>query len=239
VAGDETPLAGGRVTPGVVRIGDTVRRPISTDHSLQHMLLLHLERCGFAGAPRFLGIDELGREILSYLSGEVPGDLDHFDDAQLSAAAMLLRRFHDATADFAPVRQRDAEVMCHNDWGPPNAVFRDGLPYGIIDFDAVAPGLRLWDLGYSAWTWLDIGNPDYASGEQLRRLAIFAAAYDLPSCSVDSIVAFVLTRQTTLAALAKSRGETEIAMWANSAAEWTVANITDRLMPLPPGPNRK
>jgi Ser/Thr protein kinase RdoA (MazF antagonist) len=198
------------------------------------MLLSHLERCGFTGSPRFLGIDELGRETLSYLPGEVPSDLGHFNEAQLSAAAALLRRFHDATADFAPVQQREAEVMCHNDWGPPNAVFRDGLPYGMIDFDAVAPGLRLWDLGYSVWTWLDIGNPDYAPGEQLRRIAIFATAYALQSCSADQIVTFALARQTTLAALAKSRGETEMAKWANSAAEWTVANIMDRLMPTAP-----
>ena len=54
----ETPLAGGRVTQGVVRIGDTVRRPVSGDHALQHDLLKHLEQSGFTGAPRFLGLDD-------------------------------------------------------------------------------------------------------------------------------------------------------------------------------------
>jgi Phosphotransferase enzyme family len=227
----ETPLIGGRVTSGVVRVGETVRRPVMGDRTVQHELLSHLERRGFKGCPRFLGIDELGREILSFLPGDVPCDLGHYSDAQLSVAADVLRRFHDATIDFEPVRKKSAEVMCHNDWGPPNAVFRNGLPYGIIDFDTIAPGLRLWDLGYSAWSWLDIGNPDYTADEQVRRLAVFAEAYGLPTCSVPQIAAFVLARQATLSAWARGRGKVEMATWATSTAEWTVSNIIRRLLP--------
>jgi Ser/Thr protein kinase RdoA (MazF antagonist) len=227
----ETPLGGGRVTPGVVRVGETVRRPIVSDRTLQHDLLSHMERTGFKGCPRLLGIDELGREILSFLPGDVPCDLGHYSDAQLTAAADVLRRFHDATTNFALVQKKSAEVICHNDWGPPNAVFRNGLPYGIIDFDTIAPGLRLWDLGYSAWSWLDIGNPDYTADEQLRRLAVFADAYALSTCLVHQIAAFVLARQATLAAWAKVRGKAEMATWATSAAEWTVSNIIKNLLP--------
>jgi len=57
----ETPLLGGRKTDGVVRIGDTVRRPVSARSSRVHDLLSYLERENFDGAPRFLGIDEQGR----------------------------------------------------------------------------------------------------------------------------------------------------------------------------------
>ena len=227
----ETRLIGGRVTAGIVRIGDTVRRPVRTDRTLQHQLLSHLERRGFAGTPRFLGIDDLGREMLSYLDGEVPGDLGHFSDAQISAAAALLRGFHDATIDFPPVRELEAEVICHNDWGPSNAVFRDGLPFGIIDFDTIAPGLRLWDLGYSAWLWLDIGNSDYSADEQLRRLMVFADAYDSPACSAAQISAYAVARQTALAARGRAQGQTEMAAWAAAAAAWTVVNIAERLLP--------
>ncbi|WP_173510153.1 phosphotransferase [Sinorhizobium psoraleae] len=67
--------------------------------------------------------------------------------------------------------------MWHNDWGPPNAVFRDGLPRGIIDFDTIRSGMGLWDLGYSVLAWLDLGNPDYTADEQLRRLFAFADRY--------------------------------------------------------------
>jgi len=91
---EEVPLLGGRITPGVVCIGDTVRRPVSPASPFVHELLLHLERVGFTGAPRFLGIDERGREILSFIDGTVPPDLDpELSDEQLTTAAHLLRRY--------------------------------------------------------------------------------------------------------------------------------------------------
>lgn len=54
----EIALAGGRVTAGVVRVGDTVRRPIASDRTQVHSLLTYLEEARFASAPRFLGIDD-------------------------------------------------------------------------------------------------------------------------------------------------------------------------------------
>jgi Ser/Thr protein kinase RdoA (MazF antagonist) len=227
----EIPLLGGWITHGVVRVGDTVRRPISADRSCVHDLLSYLERKHFVGAPRFLGIDEENREILSFLPGEVPRDLGHFTDAQLQAAAALLRRFHDATAEFSLVRQLNAEVMCHNDWGPPNAVFHDGLPYALIDFDTVAPGPRLWDLGYSAFVWLDLGASEYTADEQIRRLFVFADGYGLRNCTAAAIAVHAVARQTALAVWARTANKTEMADWAESAATWTVRNLTERLVP--------
>jgi hypothetical protein len=64
-----------------------------------HALLRHLAGAGFDGAPRFLGIDGQGREMLSYIDGEVtaggtPAGLH--DDAALTrhgaAAAASARR---------------------------------------------------------------------------------------------------------------------------------------------------
>jgi len=72
----ELPLSGGRLTAGVVRVGDTVRRPTGPHSAFVHALLMHLEAVGFAGAPRLLGMDDQGREILSYLAGWVPPNLD-------------------------------------------------------------------------------------------------------------------------------------------------------------------
>lgn len=228
---EETPLEGGRITAGVVRRGDTVRRPIAGDRSNVHDLLGYLEHQQFDRVPRFLGVDDRNREILSFLPGEVPRDLGHFDDAQLAAAARLLRGFHDATTDFVLVREKGAEVMCHNDFGPPNAVFRNGLPCGIIDFDTIAPGLRLWDLGYSAFSWLDLGDPDYTGDEQLRRLLVFADGYGSPTCSAAQIAAHAVARQTALASWAKIKGNSEMSDWAASCASWTVLNIAERLLP--------
>ena len=66
----EEPLAGGNLTP-VVRIGETVRRTQGFWSDAVHDLLSHLDRVGFAAAPRFLGVDKQGREMLSYLLGTV------------------------------------------------------------------------------------------------------------------------------------------------------------------------
>ena len=70
VSNDEIPLSGG--THGaVVRIGDTVRRQSRPGTKTVHALLRHFEQMGFAGAPRPLGFDQQGREILSFIPGDV------------------------------------------------------------------------------------------------------------------------------------------------------------------------
>lgn len=48
----EIPLAGGDVTEGVVRVGDTVRRPVGPHSPLVHALLTHLASVGFVALVR-------------------------------------------------------------------------------------------------------------------------------------------------------------------------------------------
>ncbi len=71
--GPEHPLFGEDLTVGIVRVGDTVRRPRTPESDLVEPLSLYLEEVGFAEAPRFLGVDSSGRQALSYLDGEVAG----------------------------------------------------------------------------------------------------------------------------------------------------------------------
>ncbi len=66
----EQAFHGGRQTVGITRIGDTVRRPRHARSDLVHAVLRHLEAAGFDGAPRLLGIDEHGREVLTYIDGK-------------------------------------------------------------------------------------------------------------------------------------------------------------------------
>jgi hypothetical protein len=47
---DEIPLVGGADTSGVVRVGDTVRRPRRPWWHSIHALLSHLDAVGFTGA---------------------------------------------------------------------------------------------------------------------------------------------------------------------------------------------
>ena len=119
----EIPLTGGRITQGVVRVGDTVRRPTGPHSPFVHRLLRHLEDVGSDTAPRVLGIDARRREILSFQHGETRTEFRSRDwsPAQITAAARLLRRLHDATAE-TPIAG-DQETVCHNDFSPLNVAF--------------------------------------------------------------------------------------------------------------------
>ncbi|GAA4489417.1 hypothetical protein GCM10023191_020220 [Actinoallomurus oryzae] len=46
----EVPLTGGRITPGVVRVADTVRRPTTDSSAFVARLLIHLHERRFGGA---------------------------------------------------------------------------------------------------------------------------------------------------------------------------------------------
>ena len=65
----EVDLPGGRVTPDVVRLGMTVRRPTGEHPPFVHALLTLLSNIGFDGSPRFDGLDDDRREILDYSTG--------------------------------------------------------------------------------------------------------------------------------------------------------------------------
>ena len=75
------------------------RRATFGPSAFVHDMLRHLERPAFDRAPRFLGIDEQGRAMLTYISGTVPRRVGGFQREQWLAAARLLRLFHDATVD--------------------------------------------------------------------------------------------------------------------------------------------
>jgi aminoglycoside phosphotransferase (APT) family kinase protein len=199
---DEVPLGGGWVTAGVVRVGETVRRPAGPNSQLVAALLLHLEAVGFDGAPRFLGYDERGREILQFIEGDVPSDCRSsvWSDEQLAQAARLLRRFHDATE--ASVLAGDEEVVCHNDFGPWNLVWREGAPVAIVDYDTAAPGRRLDDLGYAAWKFLNLGLLELPPADQRRRLHVLAAAYG--TAADAELVASIGAAQRRMRALIES-----------------------------------
>ena len=173
----EVQLVGGAQTAGVVRVGDTVSYPVHPRSDFVDELLRHLEGAGFEGAPRPMGYDAQGRQVLSFVEGRVfhcpPYGLS---DAQLLSAAALIRRFHDATAT-SPLRGGQ-EVVCHGDLGPHNMVFRGERAVAIIDWDAdVAPGRRADDFAQAVWGLADLIEPTVALAEQSRRTALMCHAY--------------------------------------------------------------
>lgn len=213
----EFPLEGGRVTPGVVRVGDTVRRPLRRNSALVRALLSHLHEQGFDAVPRYLGSDEQGREVFSYLPGDVPPELDAaISDDALAAAALLIRRLHDATAGTALAE--DDEIVCHNDLSPCNFVFRERMPVGIIDFDSAAPGRRLDDLGYALFLWLNLGTDGAPLDAQARRLEVFCRAYgiDADAVVVDAVLGAVRANIERLSKAGRS-GDLE---WWQAQLDW-------------------
>jgi Ser/Thr protein kinase RdoA (MazF antagonist) len=156
----EEVLAGGNHST-VSRVGDTVRRTAGPWTPTIHALLRHLRAGGVTEVPEPFGVDDQGREILSYRPGEVgnyPLPSWLWTEQILAQAGALLRRVHDASRGFdepAAVWQlpghEPAEVICLNDVAPYNMVFESGRIVGLIDLDTASPGPRIWDLAYLAY----------------------------------------------------------------------------------------
>jgi hypothetical protein len=180
----ERPLGGGRSTP-VTRVGDTVRRATGPWTPTVHAYLCHLRAAGFTRAPEVLGVDERGREILTYIEGTTMGDaLDPAEpktefvtvrrwsapmrsDRALAEIGVLLRAMHDAARGFCPTapiwREYDSpmkpdEIVTHGDVGPWNLVYRGEHPVALIDFDNARPQRPLLDLAGAAWHCVPLGE---------------------------------------------------------------------------------
>jgi hypothetical protein len=191
---DEIVLHGGITNAGLVsRVGDTVRRPQRPTSAATKALLDHLASVGFEGAPRYLGIDERGREVLSYIPGHAPiapCPPWALTDEALVSVAQLLRGYHDAVASFSPdgyqwphpipppFRQG---LVSHNDPNLDNVIFNQGRAVALIDFDLASPGSAVWDLACSARLWAPLrageDTPREIGNRSMTRLATFADAY--------------------------------------------------------------
>ena len=164
---DEEVLAGGNSSM-VVRVGDTVRRPAGPWTPAVHQLLTTLRAAGVTEVPEPFGLDDEGREVLSYLPGIVgnyPLPSWMWSPTILHEAGSLLRRVHDASAPLAHAAARwqlpahePNEVVCLNDVAPYNIVFQDGHITGLTDVDMASPGPRIWDLAYLAYRLVPLGE---------------------------------------------------------------------------------
>jgi aminoglycoside phosphotransferase (APT) family kinase protein len=236
-ARDRPRLLSDRSGRQIVRIGDTVRRPVTPWTPAVQTLLRHLEAVGFVPAPRVLGIDDEGREILTYVPGRSGPDgwTMIVTDRGLERYARLLRTYHDAVRSFRPPAGtvwsytdeplRDEQIICHGDFYPCNLVWRRGRPIGIIDWDQAGSGTIVDDVAYAleyaapfrddemAVRWLGYDAPP----ERRARIERFAEAYGLTSA--DGLVDRVIGRQRlTLerVRLIGERGHDPQATWVRS-----------------------
>ncbi|MFC8359836.1 phosphotransferase [Streptomyces griseorubiginosus] len=177
---EETALGGGAVNE-VVRIGDTVRRRASQRTGFVRELLTLFERADWPGAPRFLGVDEQGREMFGYIEGRAaltPHERTAAStDEALVEVARLVRAFHDLTHGTALAGDQD--VVCHNDLAPKNTVHTAWRPVAFIDWDLAAPGERVHDLAHVCWQYLDLGPGVTDVRDAARRIRLICDAYGL------------------------------------------------------------
>ncbi len=216
---EEIPLSGGRVTAGVVRAGDTVRRPCCPNSPFVHRVLSFLEEKD-APAPRFLGLDDRGREIISFLPGQVPDNLGYFSEEQLSAAGKLIRTLHDALSDFPDCSP--GETVCHRDLSPCNFLFTGGLPAFVIDWDAAMVGNPLDDLAYALWMWLDMGNRGNPPRDTARRAKFLLDGYGLePALRPESFRRIRGQMERVAQSVFPTREQTAATRaWAESCLGW-------------------
>lgn len=218
---------------GVVRVGDTVRRPGM--RAAVRELLLHLEKVGFEGAPRHLGTDERGRDVVSWVDGDVPvppyPDWALTDEALISLGR-LVRDYHQAVASFSPAAAGwSAEwadpgggpVVCHNDLFPENVVFRDGAVVALIDFDMAAPGRPLWDLAIAGEEWAPLhapgarlSTPDHL--DAVRRLGLLTGAYGLAPDRAGELLDVVVEEKAHSTANVLAEAAAGDPVWAEHVA---------------------
>jgi hypothetical protein len=165
----EERLAGG-YADGAVRVGDTVRRVVGPWTPAVHALLGYLADQGFAGAPRPLGFDEQGREVLTFLAGETIGTRKprpawvHAEDTLIQVAGWM-RDFHRIVAGFVPPPDAvwrgggtwsPGLIIVHNDATTHNAAWHQGRLTGFFDWDFAGPATPEWDLALTAFAWVPL-----------------------------------------------------------------------------------
>ncbi|MBD0690804.1 phosphotransferase [Streptomyces sp. CBMA123] len=246
---EEQPLTGGNVSAGVVRVGDTVRRPAGPWTPAVHALLGHLHAVGFRGAPRALGLDDQGREVLDFVPGEVVWP-DRFalvrPRDRLADVARLVREFHDAVRDFTPPPDAcwqvlipdegegtgdgedgggdgDGEgggIIAHHDLAPWNLVAgRDGR-FTFIDWDVAAPGSRLWDVAYALHGFVPLRtDPAWRPADAGERLRVFADAYGLDEAERRRLVPLLGRRARSMHDFLRDRAGRGEQPWARLWAE--------------------
>jgi Ser/Thr protein kinase RdoA (MazF antagonist) len=202
--GTEETLSAEGVTH-VVRVGRTVRRPARPFTATIHAYLSYVRSRGFLDCPEPLGFDDEGREVLSFVAGDVPVEPIPAYAATgeaLEALGALIRRLHEAADGWIPPAEAvwgglpgvrpagvvslfDApDLVSHMDYCPGNVVFDGGRPAALIDFDLARPTSRVADLANALYWWAPLVDPvdrppSLVSADVPARVRAFADAYGM------------------------------------------------------------
>jgi Ser/Thr protein kinase RdoA (MazF antagonist) len=179
-----------------------------------------------------------GTETLRFIEGESGGDgwKHQHDEQGLRSAARLLRRIHDASADWVPPVDavfaapdvEGGDVFVNSDPGPWNFVWRDGEAVALIDWDYLHPGPRVDDVAYALRWFAPLRSDEHALEwhhfpvvpDRAARVRTFVGAYgDLPEFDVaDEVIRRIRTVIRLRADLA-ARGVEPQRTWVADGAE--------------------
>ena len=235
--------------------GDVVVRETGPWTPAVHCLLRHLEAVGFAAAPRLVGdgLDDDGRELLTYIEGEFVQPGPWTPDGAASLGHML-RDLHQATSTFRPDPGATwfpwhgrhlggpAKVTGHCDVAPWNIVARDGLPVALIDWEFAGPVDPLVELAQLCWLNAKLHDDVVAEleglpplAERARHLAAIADSYGLTARQragfVTTIIEFAISDtawEADDAGIGPRTTSHPIALWAMAwrarSAAWIVGH---------------
>jgi hypothetical protein len=219
----EEPLRGGNAGVAVVRVGDTVRRPVRPWSKNVDALLVHFENIELQGAPRALGYDDRGRQVLSYVDGYVDPDPSDLNLARVSQVGELIRQLHDGAQSFdSPssavwnvlIDPDDNQLICHHDLAPWNLV-RSEKHLTFIDWDGAGPGSRLWDLAYAAHGFVPLSpRSGLSDAEAAQRLSALINGYGLVAADRPDLILMMGPRIKSMYEFLKESHDRAVEPWS-------------------------
>lgn len=225
-----------------MRVGETVRKPWIDNTSVVQSYLGALRTRGVK-APKPLGCDQQGRQVVEYVSGTLALDQLPLGPEDLLRVGRMIRRIHDAS-EFFPVPDPDGwkmllpaegpNLMCHNDLAPWNLITGDRWVF--IDWDAAGPSTRLWDLAYATQSFgmLFEGQTVKSAATRLRTLV---DGYEADLALREALPATMAKRAAARVELLRSSSDSGFQPWADmyvnghgehwrAAAEYVARNQT-------------
>jgi tRNA A-37 threonylcarbamoyl transferase component Bud32 len=156
----------------------------------------------------FEGIDDRGREVLTFIPGECvhPDNLAVLNsDSAMRRVGELIAAYHRAQAGYVSLPDaawrtegRDPtgsiEVIAHNDLAPWNLI-AGSSGWVFIDWDLAAPGRRMWDLAWAVHSFVGLW-PDstLTDDETVRRIAAFCDGAEVDTRDRPYLLEVVIER---------------------------------------------
>ena len=211
---------GGNATAGVVRIGQTVRKPWRKGTPAVIEFMSRVRSAG-VDVPGVLGRDDQGRQILELVPGRLAMDLPPLSVDELARVGGIVRAIHDASEGFKPtaaahwesaIASPGSDLICHGDLAPWNLII--GERWVFIDWDASAPSTRLWDVAYAAQAFT-LNDPRMSQAEAGERLAAFVAGYRAEGLLRRALTRTMVQRVRAMHELLRSSHEAGIEPWGS------------------------